>query len=99
MKNSQTFDVWGEFDLYPNATAPATASPMAADFPRPRAAVRATVLLRVFSETASINFSTALACRNQNIYYQRTGRRSFKTDYILSINQIFDFNFWTYNLD
>lgn len=47
--------------MYPKATAPATDSPIAADFPRPRAAVRATVLLRVFSDTASINFSTAFA--------------------------------------
>lgn len=47
--------------MYPKATAAATASPMAADLPRPLAAVRATVLLRVFSEIASINFSTALA--------------------------------------
>lgn len=47
--------------LYPKATAPATASPSAADLPRPRAAVRATVLLRVFSEIASMNFSTPLA--------------------------------------
>lgn len=47
--------------LYPKATAPATASPSAADLPRPRAAVRATVLLRVFSEIASMNFSTPFA--------------------------------------
>lgn len=48
---------------YPKATAPATANPSAADLPRPRAAVRATVLLRVFSEMASMNFSTPLAWR------------------------------------
>lgn len=48
---------------YPNATAPAIANPSAADFPRPRAAVRATVLRKVFSEIASMNFSTALALR------------------------------------
>ncbi|KPP73949.1 hypothetical protein Z043_106927 [Scleropages formosus] len=46
---------------YPNATAPATARPSAADLPRPLAAVRATVLRRVFSEMASMNLSTALA--------------------------------------
>lgn len=46
---------------YPNATAPAIANPSAADLPRPRAAVRATVLRNVFSEMASINFNTALA--------------------------------------
>lgn len=51
---------------YPNATAPAIANPRAADFPRPRAAVRATVLLRVFSEIPSMNFKTALACTNKN---------------------------------
>lgn len=46
---------------YPNATAPAIARPRAADLPLPRAAVRATVLLRVFSEIPSMNFKTALA--------------------------------------
>lgn len=46
---------------HPKATAPAMASPKAADFPRPLAAVNATVLLRVFSEMASINFRTAFA--------------------------------------
>ena len=46
---------------YPNATAEASASPKAADFPRPRAAVRVTVLLNVFSDIASTNLSTALA--------------------------------------
>lgn len=46
---------------HPKATAPAIASPKAADLPRPLAAVNATVLLRVFSEMASINFRTALA--------------------------------------
>lgn len=49
---------------HPNATAPATASPRAADLPRPLAAVRATVLLKVFSEMASMNFNTPLAYRN-----------------------------------
>lgn len=48
---------------HPNATAPATASPRAADLPRPLAAVRATVLLKVFSEIASMNFNTPLAYR------------------------------------
>lgn len=47
--------------MHPNATAPATANPSAADLPRPLAAVRATVLLRVFSEIASMNFNTPLA--------------------------------------
>lgn len=46
---------------HPKATAPAMASPKAADFPRPLAAVNATVLLRVFSEMASMNFRTAFA--------------------------------------
>lgn len=46
---------------HPKATAPAIASPKAADFPRPLAAVSATVLLRVFSEMASMNFRTAFA--------------------------------------
>jgi len=39
--------------LYPNPRAPAMASPSEADFPRPRAAVRATVLRSVFSLAAS----------------------------------------------
>lgn len=46
---------------HPKATAPAIASPKAADLPRPLAAVNATVLLRVFSEMASINLRTAFA--------------------------------------
>lgn len=45
---------------YPKATAAATASPMAADLPRPLAAVRDTVERNVFSDMASINFNTAL---------------------------------------
>jgi len=50
---------------YPQATAPATASPSAADFPRPREAVSETVDRSVFSEMASINLRTALACAKQ----------------------------------
>lgn len=50
-----------QYQWYPKATAPDTANPRAADLPRPRAAVRVTVLRRVFSEMASMNFSTALA--------------------------------------
>lgn len=46
---------------YPNATAEAKESPKAADFPRPRAAVRVTVLLKVFSDMASTNLRTAFA--------------------------------------
>lgn len=42
------------------------ANPRAADFPLPRAAVSATVLLRVFSEVPSMNFRTALACGKRN---------------------------------
>lgn len=53
---------WDMEDIpHPKATAPAIASPKAADFPRPLAAVNATVLRRVFSEMASINFRTAFA--------------------------------------
>lgn len=52
---------------YPNATAPAIARPRAADLPRPLAAVRATVLLRVFSEIPSMNFKTALACVKETL--------------------------------
>jgi hypothetical protein len=40
---------------------PAKHMPMAADFPLPLAAVRATVYRRVFSDTASKNDNTALA--------------------------------------
>ena len=46
---------------YPNATAEANDSPKAADFPRPRAAVSVTVLLKVFSDIASMNLRTAFA--------------------------------------
>ena len=42
------------------ATAPAMANPKAALLPLPRLAVMATVLRRVFSEIASINFNKAL---------------------------------------
>ena len=40
------------------------ASPSAADLPRPRAAVRDTVVLSVFSDMASTNFNRALAWSN-----------------------------------
>ena len=53
-------------NTYPNATAEASASPKAADFPRPRAAVRVTVLLKVFSDIASTNLRTALAWKVKN---------------------------------
>jgi len=46
---------------YPKVTAPAMASPNAADFPRPLAAVSDTVDLKVFSEIHSINLRTAFA--------------------------------------
>ena len=49
---------------YPNATAAAIAKPSAADLPRPRAAVKATVVRKVFSEIASTNFKTALAWKS-----------------------------------
>ena len=52
--------------LYPNATAEAKDSPKAADFPRPRAAVRVTVLLNVFSDIASTNLRTAFAWEGDN---------------------------------
>lgn len=45
---------------YPAAIAPAIAKPSAADFPRPRAASKATVLRRVLSKIASRNVMTAL---------------------------------------
>lgn len=45
---------------YPAAIAPAIAIPSAADFPRPRAASKATVLRRVLSKIASRNVMTAL---------------------------------------
>ena len=54
--------MWDLQHTYPNATADAMARPRAADLPRPLAAVRVTVLRRVFSEMASTNFSTAFAC-------------------------------------
>lgn len=46
---------------YLNPTAVAMARPRAADLPRPRAAVITTVLLKVFSEIASMNFKSPLA--------------------------------------
>ena len=50
-------------NIYPNTTAEASDKPIAADFPRPRPAVKVTVLRRVFSEITSINFRTDFACR------------------------------------
>ena len=46
---------------HPPACPPAIASPRAADLPRPRAAVSATVLRSVFSDAASRKVTTALA--------------------------------------
>ena len=46
---------------YPKPTAVAKARPKAADFPRPLAAVIATVLRSVFSDMASTNFKRAFA--------------------------------------
>ena len=46
---------------YPNAIAAAIATPKAADFPRPRAAVRDTVLLKVFSVILSMKVRIAFA--------------------------------------
>lgn len=48
-------------NTHPNATAAATASPSAADLPRPRDAVTATVERRVCSDTASTNLRSAFA--------------------------------------
>ena len=55
---------------YPNATAEANDSPKAADFPRPRAAVSVTVLLKVFSDIASMNLRTAFALERNQKYSQ-----------------------------
>lgn len=46
---------------YPKVIAPAIASPNAADFPRPLAAVSDIVERKVFSEIHSINLRTAFA--------------------------------------
>ena len=46
---------------YPKAIAPAMTNPSAADLPRPRAAVNATVEVRVFSDITSIKRSIAFA--------------------------------------
>lgn len=51
------------FYIYPNATAEANDRPIAADFPRPRPAVKVTVLRNVFSEITSMNFKTDFACK------------------------------------
>lgn len=67
---------WGIGPSYPKATAPAIANPRAADFPLPRAAVSATVLLRVFSEIPSMNFKTALACGKRHALAEPRGRPS-----------------------
>lgn len=49
---------------YPAAIAPAIAKPSAADFPRPRAASKATVLRSVLSKIVSRNVATAFPCSN-----------------------------------
>jgi len=53
----ETCSIW--YPRYPAAIAPATAKPSAADFPRPRAASKATVLCSVLSKTESRNVITA----------------------------------------
>lgn len=52
---------------YPAATAPAMARPRAADFPRPRAAVKATVLRKSLSTIALKKATTAFPCKVYNI--------------------------------
>lgn len=47
---------------YPAAIAPEIARPSAADFPRPRAASKATVLRSVLSKIESRNVITAFPC-------------------------------------
>lgn len=55
---------------YPAAIAPEIARPSAADFPRPRAASKATVLRSVFSKIASRNVITAFAYADIVIIYK-----------------------------
>lgn len=50
---------------YPAATAPATAKPSAADFPRPRLAIKATMLRRASSKIASNKVTKALPYENK----------------------------------
>lgn len=59
---------------YPEATAPAIARPSAADFPRPRAASKATVLRKVLSRIASRKVMTAFPCSDKKIlsHFHRT---------------------------
>jgi hypothetical protein len=54
-------------ELYPAAMAPAIERPRAADFPRPRAAIKATVLLRDLSKIESKKLITALPCMWLNL--------------------------------
>jgi hypothetical protein len=49
---------------YPKATAEATARPKAADLPRPRAAVRATVDLQERRKPGEVTFSVILYMMN-----------------------------------
>ena len=70
---------------YPNATADASASPKAADFPRPRAAVKVTVLRRVFSDMASTNLRTALALKDQKHTVSHHSYRSTCIQSVLGI--------------
>lgn len=66
---------------YPRAIAPAMATPRAADFPLPRAAVSATVLRNVFSEIASRKVITAFAYAIQiaHIHISRNFMRTTKS--------------------
>lgn len=74
---------------YPKATAPATAKPKVADFPLPLAAVRDTVVLNVFSEIASIIFSSDLAW---NYSMQHLTNLSNQCSYLNF--KLFKFFFW-----
>lgn len=65
--NKQLYKILAD---YPAAIAPATAKPSAADFPRPRAASRATVLRRVLSKIASRNVMTAFPYSNMKTISQ-----------------------------
>ena len=59
---------WYRSSIYPAAIAPAIAKPSAADFPRPRAASRATVLRSVLSKTASRKVTTAFPYSHKRTY-------------------------------
>ena len=91
----------GEDGNYPKATAAAMATPRAADFPRPLAAVRTTVLRSVFSVILSMNVIIAFAYVDVSNYLLSSVRAFFEylinsfgnTNQLINLRDVFDRSF------